>query len=152
MRSTYTRHFRLAPLIVLLLSVSALAQSPSASQSGEPKTILTGVVYDLNGAVVAGGTVLVVSGGAGKKYLGATDSEGVYRIELSPALYTIEVGAPGFCAEQVERFRVVNSTHGKMSLDFVLEVAETPERCRHQLILEKKPGRNMKKKPGIIAE
>jgi hypothetical protein len=152
MQPNYKRQLQLAPLVVLLLSVNALAQSRGPIQAIEPKMILTGVVYDINGAVIADGTVVVVNNSGGGKYGGATNSEGVYQLELPPALYTIEVGAQGFCAEQVERFRVVNSTHGKMSLDFVLEVAETPRRCKHQFILEEKPKRNVKKKPNIIAE
>jgi hypothetical protein len=152
MKPDYQRRFWLASLIILLSGFSAPAQSPGSVKPSEQKMILTGVVYDLNGAVVADGSVVVINKSAGKKYGGATDSEGVYRLELPPALYTIEVGAPGFCAGQVERFRVVNSTHGKMSLDFVLEVAERPERCQHQFILDKRPKRNMKKRPNVVAE
>jgi hypothetical protein len=142
----------LALLILLLLSFSALAQSADAIQTIEPKIMLTGVVYDINGAVIVD-TLVVAYNKDGKKYETATNDEGVYKIELPLALYVIQAGADGFCPGQVDRFRVVNSTHGKMSLDFVLDVAESPQQCKHQLILETRPKRTpKKKKPNLLVE
>jgi hypothetical protein len=141
----------LALVIVLLLSFGAQAQSLDSAQTPEPKTMLTGVVYDTNGAVIVD-TLVVAYNKDGKKYETATNDEGIYKIELPLALYAIQVGASGFCPAQVDRFRIVNSTHGKMSLDFVLDVAESPERCKHQFILETRPKRKPKKKPNPVAE
>jgi hypothetical protein len=42
----------LALSFALLLSFGAFAQGQSPVQANEPKTMLTGVVYDINGAVV----------------------------------------------------------------------------------------------------
>jgi hypothetical protein len=141
----------LALPVVLLLSFGVFAQSPDSVQTNGPKTMLTGVVYDINGAVVVD-TLIVAYKRDGKKYETATNDEGVYQIELPLALYAIQVGASGFCPAQVDRFRVINLPHGKMSLDFVLEVAESPEGCKHQFIFETRPKRKPKKKPGLIAE
>jgi hypothetical protein len=141
----------LALSFLLLLSSGAFAQSRNPVQANEPKTMLTGVVYDINGAVVVD-TLIVALDKEGKKYRTATDSEGVYKIELPLTLYVVQVSAPGFCPTQADDLRIVNSTHGKMSLDFVLEVAESPERCKHQFTFETKPKRKLKKRPNLIAE
>jgi hypothetical protein len=140
-----------ALLVVLFLGFNALAQSRDPVQTPEPKTMLTGVVYDINGAVIVD-TLIVAYNKDGKKYETATNDEGVYKVELPLALYVIQVGASGFCPAQVDRFRIVNSTHGKMSLDFVLDVVESPQRCKHQFILEMRPKRKPKKKLSLIAE
>jgi|GEM_PF-1827697 len=151
----YTLHFMkkslLALLVVLLLSFGAFAQSREPVQTNEAKTMLTGVVYDINGAVVVD-TLIVAYNKDGKKYETATNDEGIYKIELPLALYAIQVGASGFCPAQVDHFRIINLPHGKMSLDFVLEVAEPLERCKHQFIFETRPKRKPRKKSNLIAE
>lgn len=140
-----------ALLFVLLLSFGSFAQGRDPVQTNEPKTVLTGVVYDINGAVVVD-TLIVAYKRDGKKYETATNDEGVYRIELPLALYAIQAGAAGFCPAQVDGFRIVNSTHGKMSLDFVLEVAGPKEDCKYKFILDKKSKKPTNKKPKLIAE
>lgn len=142
------KHFLLALLITLLLSLNASAQSRKATQTAEPTMVLTGVVYDINGAVILNGTIIVAESVDGKKYASAPDTEGVYKIELPLAVYKIEVGAPGFCRTQVEPFRVVNPGHGKMFLDFVLEVAKPNDQCEQEIIIEKKLKR--KAETGLI--
>lgn len=128
----------LTPLVVLLLSVVALAQGRAPAQTGKPTTILTGAVYDVNGAVIVSGTRIVASGTVGGAYEATTNDEGIYKIELPLGVYKIKVSAPGFCPSQMERFRVVNSTYGKMSLDFVLEIPDKREGCKHQIKSDKK--------------
>jgi hypothetical protein len=114
------KRFLLASLAVLLLSFGASAQSGPAPGGG-PTMSLTGVVYDVNGAVVVGGTKVLAKDAAGRSYEAATDDEGLYKLKLPLGVYSVRVSAPGFCVTRVERLRVVNSTHGKLSLDFVLE-------------------------------
>ncbi|HEX8491663.1 MAG TPA: carboxypeptidase-like regulatory domain-containing protein [Pyrinomonadaceae bacterium] len=135
-------------LLILLLLHGAVAQNGNSVPAVEPKMILTGVVYDINGAVIIYDTTVVARDSKGRKYEAATNDEGVYRLELPLGLYRIEVSANGFCPEQAERFRVVNSTHGRMSLDFVLEAAEG--RCPRERI-EKQPKSETNKSPKPIA-
>ena len=137
------------PLIALLLSFSASVQSQNTVQSVEPTMILMGVVYDINGSVIVTAKV-VANKSDGREYESATSDEGVYKFDLPLAIYKIEVSAPGFCPRQVQDFRVINSTHGKMSLDFVLEVAGS---CKQQKIIEERPKRKTKKnsRPIIMA-
>jgi hypothetical protein len=142
--------FLLISLAALFLSVVGFAQSRDSSRAGEPTMILTGVVYDINGSVIVSGTKIIAYNSAGRKYESATSDEGFYRFDLPLAIYKIEASAPGFCPRQIQDFRVINSTHGKMSLDFVLEVAGP---CRQEKIIEEQPKRKTKKKsrPIIIA-
>lgn len=133
--------------VILLLSLSNLAQNPRSSQFGEPKMTLTGAVYDINGAVIVNGTMVVASDGNGKKYESVTNDEGFYKIELPLAAYKIKVSAPGFCPRQVEDFIIVDATHGKMSLDFVLESrASHAPSCKQEKTIEEQPKRETKKK------
>lgn len=141
-------------LVILLLGLNGFAQNRSSTQSGEQRMILTGVVYDINGAVIVSGTTVIAYNGNGKKYGSVTNDEGIYKIDLPLAAYKIEVAAPGFCPKQVEDFIIVNSTHGKMSLDFVLEVAAShAPSCKQEKIIEEQPKRKTKRKarPIIIA-
>ena len=123
------RRLLLVPLIALFLSSSASAQSRNAVEPAEPTMILTGAVYDIQGSVIVNETRVVAYHADGRKYQSATSDEGFYKIELPLAVYKIEVSAPGFCLARVDRFKVVNSTHRKMSLDFVLDVQNSPDGC-----------------------
>jgi hypothetical protein len=147
------KKFLAAALITVLLSFTHPAQNRDSAPNLPATMVLTGVVYDINGAVIAGGTVMAAVAGENKQYGAVTNDEGSYKIELPLGVYKIEASANLFCPKQVEDFVIVNSTHGKMSLDFVLEVSGTRKRpCKHGTILEGKPKRKTGKKPAIIAE
>jgi hypothetical protein len=113
---------------------------------------LTGAVYDINGAVIVNGTSIVANSTVRRAYEAKTNEEGIYKISLPLGIYRIKVSAPGFCPSQMERFRIVNSTYGKMSLDFVLEVADSPEACKHEITINHKFKRKTDKKSKIIIE
>jgi hypothetical protein len=142
----------LAALSLIALSPGVFAQSSNPVQTGEPTMLLTGVVYDHNGSVIVTGTSIVASGAGEKSYQTTTDEEGIYRLKLPLGIYQIKVSAPHFCPSEVARFRVVDSTHGKMSLDFVLEVSDAGEGCRHSITVENKSKRKAGKKSRIIIE
>ena len=82
--------------------------------------LLTGTVYDLNGAVVAG-TKVTAKDMFGKTYstLPGND-EGVYTIPLPAGVYTLEFKAANFHGFTVKKYRVYKAFKGKMSLDVVL--------------------------------
>lgn len=133
----------LSLLILVLMSLTVTGQNRGTDQSGMSRMLLTGVVYDINGAVIVDGTKVVAYGPDGKEYVTATNDEGVYKFELPFTTYKIDVTAPGFCTARVVDFIIVNSTNGKMSLDFVLEVRGG--RCKHDSIQKKQPKRKSKK-------
>ncbi|MBV9925485.1 MAG: carboxypeptidase regulatory-like domain-containing protein [Acidobacteria bacterium] len=136
---------------VLLLVSSMFAQGGAPAAGGVQTMTLTGSVYDPNGSVIVNGLKLVASGAGGKSYEATVSDEGIYTVTLPLGVYRIKAAAPGFCNGQVERFRVVNATYGKMSLDFVLDVPDAREQCGPGTG-EKKPGRKRPGKPGIILE
>jgi len=142
------RRFLLIPLVALLLCCSAFAQHRNAVQSIGPTMILTGAVYDINGSVIVGEAKVVAYDTAGRKYESATSDEGFYKFELPLAVYKLEASAPGFCTARVERFKVVDATHGKMSLDFVLEVCPSIDTIQ----IPDKPRPKGKSKSKPIAE
>ena len=128
------KRYLLTSLVVMLLIFGAFAQGNKSVHTGEQTITLTGAVYDINGAVIINGTSIVANDTVGGVYEAGTDEEGIYKLTLPLRSYSIKVSAPGFCPAQIDRFRVVKSTHGKMSLDFVLEVADEQERCKHEII------------------
>jgi hypothetical protein len=114
---------------LLMLAAAANAQNGTPVGEGKPTMTLTGAVYDTNGAVIVNGLKIVLRGVVGAPYETSTNEEGIYKIKLPLGVYRIRVSAPGFCPAMVEKYRVVNSTYGKMNLDFVLEVHEPGESC-----------------------
>jgi hypothetical protein len=143
----------IAALLFFVISFAAYGQGHVADSTATGRTTLTGVVYDINGSVIVNWTKVVALAKDRKEYVTATNDEGVYNFDLPLGIYKIEVSARGFCPKLVEHFRIVNSTYGKMSLDFVLEVAEsTGGNCEHKLIQQIKPKRSTKKKLEIVME
>jgi Carboxypeptidase regulatory-like domain len=142
--------FLFITMLVLLLGLGVFAQAQSPVQNSEPTMILTGAVYDINGAVIVNGTKIAAYSSGGKRYETTTNEEGIYKIQLPLATYKIEASAPGFCSERMAHFRVVNSTYGKMSLDFVLEVADNQPDCKQEVSIGKQSQRKIKRKLEII--
>jgi hypothetical protein len=100
----------------------------SKESSQQPKMVLTGAVYDWNGAVIVGAKVTAYQTN-GEKYESKTNNEGIYSILLPFDVYRFEVYSPGFSTLKIEKYRIVDSTYGKMNFDFVLEVAGNSETC-----------------------
>lgn len=92
-----------------------------ASPSGS--AAFSGLVRDVNGAVVAGADVLVYAKGKGPKYVAATSDEGVFLINaLPPGEYRVEIQSPGF-----NRFKLTKLPFGAgeaVRLELVLTAAE----------------------------
>ena len=135
----------------LILAGAISGQTGSSPQSDDKKVVLSGTVYDANGAVITSGHVLAQNS-AGKEYRATTNGEGVYKIELPIDIYAIKVGAPGFCSSRVRFFRVRNSPSGATSLDVVLEVADGDRPCKEKTMIDKEPKKQERKirKPEIF--
>lgn len=130
-----------SPGIVLLLLSNVLGQS----QQTQTAMTLTGAVYDWNGSVIVNGTKVSAEDRNGKKFDAATNNEGIYSMQLPLGVYTVEAIAPGFCPTRVRGFRVVNATHGRMSLDFVLEVGGSHQQCVREIRIKKKSRRGIRR-------
>lgn len=138
------------PLLLLLLCGGASAQGAKPAEGGGQKMSLTGVVYDPNGSVIVNGVEVIAEAPGGKRFETSTDDEGFFKLSLPLGVYSVRVRAPAFCTSEVEGFRVVNSTHGKMSLDFVLEPSGSHTSCRQNRKNERRPGKQGS--PKIIIE
>jgi Carboxypeptidase regulatory-like domain len=141
----------LISLAVLLLSVTAPGQTRGSLQSGRTNTILTGTVYDINGSVIVLSRVVAYSLD-GKEYDATTNDEGIYKIQVPSAVYTVVATAPGFCLKRISHFRVVKAASGKMSLDMVLEVADERKPCAIESMPSRKSEKKPQRRPKAIAE
>ena len=135
--------------MVLVLAVTVVfsndfGQSSNSLQAGGPKMTLTGTIYDIHGSVIAQGRVTALRTD-GTRYDVTTDEGGIYRFELPLAIYKLSATAQGFCPTTVERFQIVNSTYGKMSLDLVLQVGNSYPGCKHEITIRKKSQRRSRK-------
>jgi hypothetical protein len=146
----------------LILAGSISGQSGSSS---DKKVMLSGKVYDPNGAVVMGSDVLARSRD-GQDYHGRTNSEGIYKIELPMGIYKIEANAEGFCPRRVQiafvqpavppkqRISGRKQVEEQKTVDFVLEVPspvsrETigPSQCKQRTMTKKDPP---KRRPDVF--
>ena len=105
-------------IIVVVVSFCASAQSIR----------LTGTVFDPNGAVVTNAQIKAVDE-KGRSISGSSNTDGSFEINLIPGLYAIDVSSPGFLTIRYNEFLVVNSTMGKMTMDFVLFGSKFHEPC-----------------------
>lgn len=127
------RVWLLALVVAALFSSSAIAQSSASANSLRSPMVLTGVVYDLHGSVIADATIIVVSSDAARRYATVTNDQGIYKLELPQAVYRVEVSGNLFCPRQIEDF--VTLADGEMRLDFVLESGSSHgERCKQRKI------------------
>lgn len=89
---------------------------------------LSGTMFDSNGAVIVKGQIRAVTE-KGQATIGFSNMDGFFEIDLAPGLYSIEVSGKGFLTIKYGEFLVVNSTTGKMMMDFVLFGSKYHEPC-----------------------
>ena len=86
---------RARPLVRISLAACLLAAPYLAAQTS--KGILSGVVRDATGAVIANANVTITSVDTGEHRTLTTESTGAFRAEaINPGRYTLHVEAPGF--------------------------------------------------------
>ncbi len=90
-------------------------------QTNQETCILTGLVYDDNGAVIMN-AVIRIRGADKIEKIFKTNDEGAFEIKLKAGNYSIQVESPGFQIFRVDKFRVSASYKGKQNLDIALEV------------------------------
>src|SRR5918912_2792925 len=95
-------------LAAVLLTATALLPASSALAQTASTGVITGVVQNEKGEVVAGATVRAVNVGTNATREARTSDEGVYEIsQLAPGTYRVEVEATGF-SKSVQDNVVVN--------------------------------------------
>ena len=101
------------------------------------KAILSGTVYDANGAVIPE-TKIIATNDKGEKFVTLSNSEGIYMLDLpynqydtrrsanfKVAEYEVKVERErGFEKFVLRKFKFVPSTNGRMNLDIALDAAE----------------------------
>ena len=90
--------------------------------------IFTGTVYDPTGAVVSSVNIKVTDE-QGRSNAVKTNDEGAFLIGLAPGLYSIIIEKAGFKTLEYKKYRIVNSTFGKMNIDFVICGSTDHEPC-----------------------
>ena len=110
--------------LVLILGLTVFANAQ--------KTVLSGTVYDANGAVIVKSKVTALNQ-KGEKFETFTNNEGVYTLNLTyipvepgfsykMAKYDLTVEAEGFEKFTLKDFNVTGKYTKKMQLDFALDV------------------------------
>ena len=79
---------------VWLVLIGAFYIVPSMAYAQD--TLLTGMVRDNTGGVLPGVTVTATLEAAGTTFVGVTDENGVYRVQLRPGVYRIAAELTGF--------------------------------------------------------
>ena len=109
-------------VLFLVFSITIQAQQKEISVKDKGKLIiLSGIVYDISGAVITNASISIKTSENGNIQT-KTNGEGEFEIKLLPAVYEIEFDSPGFKKLKLLNFRIVNSHLGKMYHDVVLEV------------------------------
>jgi hypothetical protein len=78
-------------------------------QSGSPATrglsMVSGRVFDQNGAVIVGSEVSL-AGDQGAKFGAVTNDEGIYRVDLPAGFYSLQIRASGFSTLTLECYQI----------------------------------------------
>src|SRR5581483_907159 len=89
--------------------------------------LLTGLVKDSSGALVAGATVRAVNIATGVAITSQTNTDGNYSLDFLPTgEYTVTADAAGF--KQFERTGIAVRVNDRLTLNIVLEVGAATER------------------------
>jgi len=124
----------------------------TGSENALRKMRLSAAIFDENGAIIVTARVTAARSD-GKKFDAHLNSEGKYELHLPFGVYSIEVAAPGFCRKVFPGYRVVDAAFEKMSLDFVMEVLNSPAcplKCGEDLKLDPKQKKNNGKFETIV--
>ena len=104
--------------ILLLLSTSALAQSPNGTVSG--------LILDPAGRTISGATVLIVNDLTGIQYQGKSSGDGIYAItNLPPGPYRIQMSKVGF--KTIIKPDLVLNVQDALAVNFTLPVGAASE-------------------------
>ncbi|CAN5656673.1 hypothetical protein BH18ACI4_BH18ACI4_25530 [soil metagenome] len=84
-------------------------------------SILSGRVFDRNGAVIVGSEVSL-AGDRGARFGAVTNDEGIYSVDLPAGFYILQVRANGFSTFRLECYQI--PSEGRVNLDVTLKVKD----------------------------
>lgn len=88
----------------------------------EKKTIVHGILYDVNGGIISGAEVIFTRRN-GHTHSVKSNEDGEYTIHIKPGeIYKVRAFAPNFKSTYVPEYIAPNLGNGKMRLDIMLEV------------------------------
>src|SRR5688572_17321716 len=94
-------------LKIFAIWLSALFLMSSALVAQQPTALLTGVIADPNGAVVAGAKIVAIEPGKRVERSTISNSEGIYILANLPVgIYSIEITSPGFQKQRIENVQL----------------------------------------------
>src|SRR5438552_10417861 len=104
----------------------ALLLAASFASAQEQRGLITGTVFDAQGAVVPGAAVTVTDEGTGAVYNGKTTGEGTFTIPGLPSgSYSVVIVAPGFSKWTTTKVQVVTAQEANMKA--ILQVGTSAE-------------------------
>ena len=106
-------------LMFILISTAQRLTGQGGSSSAQRLSTLSGKVFDRNGSVVVGSEVSLV-GENGARFGAVTNDEGIYRVDLPAAFYSLQIRAHGFSAFSLECYQI--PSEGRVNLDVTLKV------------------------------
>jgi hypothetical protein len=87
----------LAPLLLLLVLPTIVADASAFAQGGAVTTSISGTVADSSGAVIPGADVTLTNNGTGATFSSVTSANGSFMVPaLNPGSYTVKVALMGF--------------------------------------------------------
>ena len=107
-------------MFILSGSAQPLTGQDWISFNSETASILSGKVFDRNGAVVVGSEVSL-AGDNGTRFGAVTNDEGIYRVELPAGFYNLQIRANGFSTFSLECYQI--PSEGRVNLDVTLKVS-----------------------------
>jgi len=114
----YTRSFKLALVLVLVICVGSI--SPAFAQSTSTGTV-AGQVNDPTGAVVSGATVTMTDVSTNTPRVTTTNASGRYiYVDVNPGIYNMAVAKAGFSTTKTEHVEV--KVGASLTLDLSLQV------------------------------
>jgi hypothetical protein len=100
-------------LILIVLKVSVVAQSPNGS--------ISGIVFDPDARSIPGAEVIILNVLTGVKYVAGTNNEGIYAVpNLPPGTYRIQVSKVGF--KSIIRPDITLNVEDALSVNFTLPI------------------------------
>ena len=105
---------RLVAAILLGSVIPAFTVLEPAAYAQNANGVITGVVADATGAVIAGADVALTSPSQGTKVVGKTNNQGIYRFDgVNVGDYVVSATAPGFVKAEIPANVTVGATVGR---------------------------------------
>jgi hypothetical protein len=115
--------------LLLLWGAAAPGGATHATSADQFPSGIAGRLTDLNGAVIVGAKVRIITRSTKKVFSLETDSGGEYVADLDPDVYDVEAEAAGF--KKARRKYIPVAREGRSYVDFVMRAEDAATDPRH---------------------